>query len=153
MNESEAKKSIKCPECGLVAWVADGSSCQRCGASLVDTKGRENIAHVKAEDRVNRSRIHQWDSFAFKRALLWALVIEAFFVGWFALTPAHTGSVNPHNPPPLSLCCLGIIYLPAAIIFPQKTFGYIPMVVFHGFLVTYILFVRYRLKSRRSERK
>jgi hypothetical protein len=56
-------------------------------------------------------------------------------------------------PPPLSVCCLGIIYLPAAIIFPYKTFGYIPMVIFHCLLVTYILFVRYRLKSISSGRK
>jgi hypothetical protein len=150
MNESEAKKGIKCSKCGLVDWVADGSSCQRCGAPLIDTQGRENVAYIEAEDKDNRSRIHQWDSFAFKRALLWALLMEAIFVGVFTLTPAHTGSVNPHNPPPLSLCCLGIVYLPAAIIFPHNTFGYIPMVVFHSILVTYILFVRYRLKNIRS---
>jgi hypothetical protein len=153
MNKPEAKKSIRCPACGLVDWSAEGSACGRCGASLNGVGEREVRAHVEEGDGGGKPRIHQWDGPAFGRALLWALIIEAVFVGLFALTPEHAGSVNPHNPPPLSVCCLGIVYLPAAIIFPYKTFGYIPMVLFHGLLVTYILFVRYRLKSISSGRE
>lgn len=152
MDDAKHKKTAKCPGCGLVCRTAD-DDCPRCGASLVGADEREGRFYVETEAEINTPRIHQWDGAALKRALLWALVFEAICVGLFLVTPEHTGSVNPHNPPPLGACCLGVVYLPAAIIFPHKTFGYVPMVILHTLMVAYILFVRYRLKNIKAGQK
>lgn len=101
---------------------------------------------LDAQDK--QSRIHSWDRQAFVRALLWAVGIEAFFAGLYAIGYVMGGPPPggaPHNfPHPLILVSL-VFHLPSIF-----TVGFVSPVLVAPFqlaLITYIVFVWLRLKK------
>jgi hypothetical protein len=93
------------------------------------------------------SRIHSWDRAAFLRALLWAVAVEVVIVGLSALL--HDGSIGPpHSFPKNPLILLFILYhLPSIMFAALAGFGSAFVVVFQTALVTYMLFVWFRMKK------
>lgn len=104
--------------------------------------------NLEPDAKDKQSRIHSWDRQAFTRALLWAIGIEAFFAGLYAIGyvaggPPPTGA--PHNfPHPLILLFI-LFHLPA--IFTVGALSPILVLPFQAALITYIIFVWLRLKK------
>ena len=96
------------------------------------------------------SRVHGWDRPAFLRALLWAVAVEVVVVGLSALS--HDGGAGaPHNFPKSPLVLLFILYhLPSIIVAGLLGLGSAFAVLLQAALVTYILFVLFRLKKLKA---
>jgi hypothetical protein len=97
--------------------------------------------------RDNSSHIHCWDRALFLRALAWAVAIEAVMLVLFWLG-FEEGGGPPHNPPrnPFMIVSL-LFHLPAIMIAVFLGLNILFAVVLQSALVTYVLFVWFRLKK------
>ena len=97
--------------------------------------------------RDKQTSIHVWDGAALGRAALWALAIEASFVGLSLL--GHDGATGaPHNFPDNPLVILSIIFhLPSLFVASLLGLGAAGVVVIQTALLTYLLFVLQRFRK------